>query len=42
MFPDRVGRLVLDGVVDADYYVAPIVSLTGHHNPLLFLPDPDP
>ncbi|KAM0144039.1 hypothetical protein ACHAO1_000318 [Botrytis cinerea] len=24
MFPDRVGRLVLDGVVDADYYVAPI------------------
>ncbi|ESZ96084.1 hypothetical protein SBOR_3561 [Sclerotinia borealis F-4128] len=24
MFPDRVGRLVLDGVVDADNYVAPI------------------
>ncbi|KAF7862938.1 uncharacterized protein EAF02_010487 [Botrytis sinoallii] len=24
MFPDRVGRLVLDGVVDADHYVAPI------------------
>ncbi|TGO27764.1 hypothetical protein BPAE_0037g00490 [Botrytis paeoniae] len=24
MFPDRVGRLLLDGVVDADHYVAPI------------------
>ncbi|KAM3075462.1 hypothetical protein ACMFMG_007609 [Clarireedia jacksonii] len=24
MFPDRVGRLVLDGVVDADHYVSPI------------------
>jgi hypothetical protein len=24
MFPDRVGRLVLDGVVDADHYVAPV------------------
>lgn len=24
MFPDRVGRLVLDGVVDADHYVAPL------------------
>ena len=24
MFPDRVGRVILDGVVDADYYVAPI------------------
>jgi hypothetical protein len=24
MFPDRVGRLVLDGVVDADHYVSPV------------------
>ena len=24
MFPDRVGRVVLDGVVDADYYVSPV------------------
>lgn len=24
MFPDRVGRIVLDGVVDADLYVSPI------------------
>lgn len=24
MFPDRVGRVVLDGVVDADQYVAPV------------------
>lgn len=24
MFPDRVGRMVLDGVVDADAYVSPI------------------
>jgi pimeloyl-ACP methyl ester carboxylesterase len=24
MFPDRVGRMVLDGVVDADHYVSPI------------------
>jgi hypothetical protein len=24
MFPDRVGRVILDGVVDADAYVAPI------------------
>lgn len=24
MFPDRVGRIVLDGVVDADHYVAPV------------------
>jgi pimeloyl-ACP methyl ester carboxylesterase len=24
MFPDRVGRVILDGVVDADYYVAPM------------------
>ncbi|KAF8866925.1 alpha/beta-hydrolase [Acephala macrosclerotiorum] len=24
MFPDRVGRVVLDGVVDADHYVAPV------------------
>jgi pimeloyl-ACP methyl ester carboxylesterase len=24
MFPDRVGRVILDGVVDADYYVSPI------------------
>jgi hypothetical protein len=24
MFPDRVGRVVLDGVVDADLYVSPI------------------
>ena len=24
MFPDRVGRVILDGVVDADYYVAPL------------------
>ncbi|KAG9228384.1 TAP-like protein-domain-containing protein [Amylocarpus encephaloides] len=24
MFPDRVGRVVLDGVVDADHYVGPI------------------
>jgi pimeloyl-ACP methyl ester carboxylesterase len=24
MFPDRVGRLVLDGVVDADHYVSPL------------------
>jgi pimeloyl-ACP methyl ester carboxylesterase len=24
MFPDRVGRVILDGVVDADYYVGPI------------------
>ncbi|TVY25767.1 Tripeptidyl aminopeptidase [Lachnellula hyalina] len=24
MFPDHVGRVVLDGVVDADYYVSPI------------------
>jgi hypothetical protein len=26
MFPDRVGRVVLDGVVDADYYVSPAWS----------------
>ncbi|TVY93057.1 Tripeptidyl aminopeptidase [Lachnellula willkommii] len=26
MFPDRVGRVVLDGVVDADYYVSPVWS----------------
>lgn len=26
MFPDRVGRVVLDGVVDADFYVDPIWS----------------
>lgn len=26
MFPDRVGRVVLDGVVDADLYVSPIWS----------------
>lgn len=26
MFPDRVGRIVLDGVVDADYYVSPAWS----------------
>ncbi|KAF4629973.1 hypothetical protein G7Y89_g8169 [Cudoniella acicularis] len=26
MFPDRVGRVVLDGVVDADHYVAPVWS----------------
>ncbi|KAF2835013.1 alpha/beta-hydrolase, partial [Patellaria atrata CBS 101060] len=26
MFPDRVGRVILDGVVDADHYVAPIWS----------------
>ena len=24
MFPDRVGRVILDGVVDADLYVSPI------------------
>jgi pimeloyl-ACP methyl ester carboxylesterase len=24
MFPDRVGRVILDGVVDADYYVSPM------------------
>ncbi|KAL3423755.1 hypothetical protein PVAG01_05502 [Phlyctema vagabunda] len=24
MFPDRVGRVILDGVVDADLYVAPV------------------
>ncbi|RDW94622.1 hypothetical protein BP5796_00385 [Coleophoma crateriformis] len=24
MFPDRVGRIILDGVVDADLYVAPV------------------
>lgn len=24
MFPDRVGRVILDGVVDADYYVSPV------------------
>ena len=24
MFPDRVGRVVLDGVVDADHYVGPV------------------
>lgn len=24
MFPDRVGRMILDGVVDADFYVSPI------------------
>jgi pimeloyl-ACP methyl ester carboxylesterase len=24
MFPDRVGRMILDGVVDADYYVSPV------------------
>lgn len=24
MFPDRVGRIVLDGVIDADHYVQPI------------------
>lgn len=24
MFPDRVGRVVVDGVVDADFYVAPV------------------
>ena len=23
MFPDRVGRLILDGVVDADFYISP-------------------
>ncbi|KAH8668263.1 Alpha/Beta hydrolase protein [Tricladium varicosporioides] len=26
MFPDRVGRVALDGVVDADHYVAPVWS----------------
>jgi len=26
MFPDRVGRVVLDGVVDADLYVSPMWS----------------
>lgn len=26
MFPDRVGRVVLDGVIDADFYVEPIWS----------------
>lgn len=26
MFPDRVGRVILDGVVDADYYVSPLWS----------------
>ncbi|RDL35439.1 uncharacterized protein BP5553_07370 [Venustampulla echinocandica] len=26
MFPDRVGRLILDGVVDADHYVSPLWS----------------
>jgi len=26
MFPDRVGRVILDGVVDADVYVSPIWS----------------
>jgi len=26
MFPDRVGRVILDGVVDADLYVSPIWS----------------
>ena len=26
MFPDRVGRLILDGVVDADLYVSPLWS----------------
>ncbi|KAI1772881.1 alpha/beta-hydrolase [Hypoxylon cercidicola] len=24
MFPDKVGRLILDGVVDADHYVSPV------------------
>lgn len=24
MFPDRIGRVILDGVVDADYYVSPV------------------
>lgn len=24
MFPDRIGRVVLDGVVDADHYVGPV------------------
>jgi pimeloyl-ACP methyl ester carboxylesterase len=24
MFPDRVGRVILDGVVDADFYVSPV------------------
>lgn len=24
MFPDRVGRMLLDGVVDAEYYVSPV------------------
>ncbi|KAJ5050550.1 uncharacterized protein L3040_002427 [Drepanopeziza brunnea f. sp. 'multigermtubi'] len=24
MFPDRVGRVILDGVVDADHYVSPV------------------
>ncbi|KAK2686631.1 hypothetical protein QWA68_015254 [Fusarium oxysporum] len=28
MFPDRVGRLILDGVVDADQYVSPTWSNT--------------
>jgi len=26
MFPDRVGRVILDGVVDADYYVGPVLE----------------
>lgn len=26
MFPDRVGRVILDGVIDADFYVDPIWS----------------
>ena len=26
MFPDRVGRVALDGVIDADYYVEPVWS----------------
>lgn len=32
MFPDRVGRLVLDGVVDADHYVSPIWTGSIEHS----------
>lgn len=31
MFPDRVGRVVLDGVVDADYYVSPVWAASLHN-----------
>lgn len=40
MFPDRVGRMVLDGVVDADLYVSPVVStctISQHFRALLVL-----